>query len=126
VRFALGRAGNAEMKHHFLSAALGGLHRTRVARLAGCFAATRAERMIKLAARKRIAAHLAAGDVLVLATGSPDIYAEVVVKRLGFHHVVATRSRWQAEHIVPGLEGANLRGDAKRAAAAGSDIQIEL
>jgi len=49
----------------------------------------------------------------VMATASLDLYAIALGRRLGFHHVVATRAAWSDDRLVFGLDGANLRGADK-------------
>ena len=77
-----------------------------------------AERFPAMAKRKaveRIQWHRRQGHLLLLATGSLDLYAVAIGDLLGFHQVVATRAAWVDDRIAGGFEGGNLRGEAKLA-----------
>ncbi|RMF10436.1 MAG: HAD-IB family hydrolase [Alphaproteobacteria bacterium] len=60
-----------------------------------------------------IADERARGAVLYLATASYDFYASEFATRLGFDGVVATRSIWTDNRLVPGIDGENCYGAEK-------------
>ncbi|MFC7555797.1 HAD family hydrolase [Pseudoroseomonas wenyumeiae] len=58
--------------------------------------------------------HRQAGDALVLASASLDLYVEPIGRLLGFDAVVSTRVAWTPDGRIAGaLDGDNLRGPAK-------------
>jgi len=62
----------------------------------------------------KIAAHRRAGDVLVLASASVDLYVEKIGRLLGFQHVICTKVRWSADGRLSGkLDGSNCKGEEK-------------
>jgi HAD superfamily hydrolase (TIGR01490 family) len=83
--------------------------------LASSFADKVTQRGSYNAAKAQIAADRADGNMLVLATASPDFYVGEIAARLGFDHVIATRQaksgagEWRAE-----IESANCYGPEKR------------
>lgn len=115
-RFALGRIDNDEAKRWLLAAVAGGCRREDIAAFTSAFVAHRAQAMVKPSALRRIAEHAGRGDVLVMATAGLDIYAEALGATLGFAHVLATKAAWRDGRLVFGLDGPNLKGEAKLAA----------
>ena len=113
VRFGLGLAGNDDVKQRFLHAILGGSRRREIECFTEAFVGPCLRRMAKQAAVDRIAMHARRGHTLILATAGLDLYARALGARLGFHHVVATRAAWNADRLVMGLDGPNLRGAEK-------------
>lgn len=113
ARFALKQIGDDEAKRCLLEAVLGGYQREDIATLTAAFVANRAMGMVKPLARRRIAEHATRGDVLVMATASLDIYAQALGAALGFNHVLATKAAWRDGRLVFGLDGPNLKGEAK-------------
>ena len=65
-----------------------------------------------------ISADRAAGAMLVLATASNQFYVDAIARRLGFHAVLATPSRWDGDWLLWRLGGANCYGVAKDARVA--------
>jgi HAD superfamily hydrolase (TIGR01490 family) len=116
LRFALGRASNDDLKRCLLRAVAGGLDRPSLDTLADRFAEQCCARMVKPAARQRIAWHRSQGHRLILATASLDLTAERIGQRLGFDATLATRAAWHDGRITGELASANLRGDHKLAA----------
>lgn len=116
LRFGMGLAGNDEVKQRFLQAIAGGASRRLIERCTQTFIDPCLTRMARRAAIDRIALHARRGDILVLATAGLDLYAAALGARLGFDHVVATRTAWTADGLLTGLEGPNLRGAEKLAA----------
>ncbi|WP_372623490.1 HAD family hydrolase [Falsiroseomonas sp.] len=114
ARFMLRGIGNDRLKVAFLDAILGGRPRTTLEDLAAAFARRAVEREIKPAALARLERHRRAGDTLLLASASLDLYVQPIARLLGFHAAVATRIAWTADGRVAGtLAGPNLRGEAK-------------
>lgn len=114
ARYHFGRATRGHLKETMLHHWIAGAPRAQVAAWSEAFAARWLESHIRPGAREAIARHRAAGHHLVLATASLDFYARAFAERLGFHHVIATRSVWdQEERLCARLEGENLYGAAK-------------
>jgi phosphatidylglycerophosphatase C len=117
ARFFLRGIRNDQLKEAFLDAILGGRPRERLDELAADFAQHAAEREIKPAALEALRHHRRAGDALLLASASLDLYVGPIAQRLGFDATAATRVAWTPEErIAGGLDGPNLRGEAKLAA----------
>ncbi len=111
---ALGLIDRKRLKDVGLGVAAGGLDRARIAAFAGVFA----ERILACGLRPGAVAtidrHRRAGDRLVLATASLDLYAEPVAAALGIDTVVCTRSSWSAGKLR--IAGGNCYGPVKLAA----------
>ncbi|MGH7094112.1 MAG: HAD family hydrolase [Stellaceae bacterium] len=120
VRFASGSGGREMLKGATLTAVVGGMRRDEAVQLADDFVERRLPRMIKPAALTRIAWHRRRGHRLILATASVDLYAAAIAKRLGFTDAVCTRAVWCNDTVAGGLDGPNLRGEAKLAALRGA------
>jgi HAD superfamily hydrolase (TIGR01490 family) len=115
--FLCGLIGNTRMKVAALRAVCGGAERAEMTNFSEDFADRCMATLLRAQALARIAAHRQAGDLLVLATASPDVYVEALARRLGFDRVVATAVGWTPEgRMTGGLAGDNLRGAAKLAA----------
>lgn len=114
MNYGLRRITNTALKAAFLDAVLGNRERDILRRIAREFAGCCLFREIKPQALRAIERHRQAGDALVLASASLDLYVEPIGMLLGFDAVVSTRMAWTAEGRVAGrLEGQNLRGEAK-------------
>ena len=72
--------------------------------------------MLKSPALDRIAWHRSQGHRLILATASLDIYANALGEALGVDDIVCTRAAYDGDAVSGGLQGGNLRGEAKVAA----------
>lgn len=117
LRYGLRRIDNATLKAAFLDAILGGRDRAVLQALAADFATHSLRREVKPAALEAMQRHRQAGDALVLASASLDLYVAPIGAQLGFDATVATRVAWTAEGRVAGsLDGPNLRGAPKLAA----------
>ncbi len=102
------------LKEFMLSRILGGVERGVVARFAQAFVDQCLERELRPGARAAIAHHKEAGDLLVLATASFDIYVEDLAKQLGFDSFVCTRAEFDPEGRLSGkILGENCYGEAK-------------
>jgi phosphatidylglycerophosphatase C len=112
-----GFLGNDTLKRTALRLVLGGVERAEIERWANRFVESRAAALVRPGALARIAAHRRAGDDLLLATASLDLYALPLAQRLGFARVVCTRAAWSGAGAISGeLAGGNLRGTQKLAA----------
>jgi len=114
ARYHFGRASRRNLKETMLHYWIAGTSRAQIAAWSEGFAQRWLESHIRPGAREAIARHRAAGHHLVLATASLDFYARAFAERLGFHHVIATRSVWDdEERLCARLEGENCYGPAK-------------
>lgn len=114
ARYMLRGIGNDRLKAAYLDAILGGRERGLLDGFAADFAADAVARQMKPAALERLAHHRTAGDVLLLASASLDLYVAPIARLLGFDGAVATRVAWTPDGRVTGaLDGPNLRGSAK-------------
>ena len=89
--------------------------RARVAAAAAAFADQVIADDVFADAIVTFAAARATGQTLVLATASNRYYVDAIAARLGFDAVIATRSRWRGDTLLPGFDGVNCYGEAKRA-----------
>lgn len=88
----------------------------RLERVIESFADRQIATNIMPGARRSIAADLAAGRRLVMATASYRIYAAAIAERLGFGDVIATDTqRDAAGRVIARIDGANCYGDSKLA-----------
>jgi phosphatidylglycerophosphatase C len=116
LQFKCGRLSNETLKCRFLAAVMGGCSRTEVEIYTAGFVEICMTRMVKPAARARIARHRRQGHRLVLASASLDFYVEALATRLGFDDTVCTRAAWVTNAIAGSLAGPNLLGESKLAA----------
>ena len=117
LRYSLRHMTNTALKAAYLDAVLGGRERGILQNIAVEFAERCVHRETKPAALKAIERHQRAGDTLLLASASLDLYVEPIGRQLGFDGVIATRVAWTADGRVSGaLDGSNLRGAPKLAA----------
>ncbi len=116
VAYKTKRIDRAEMKARMLALSIAGASRAQVGAWAGDFVDRWLISHTRPGALAAIARHRAAGDHLVLATASYDFYAAVFAARLGFDHVIATKSVWDAEKLRAAVDGENCYGLAKLAA----------
>ena len=125
-QFKLGKLTNDEIKCAFLSAVMGGCTRSQVEQFTAEFLARRLSRMTKPKAIARIEWHRRKGHKLMLATASLDFYAQEIGRVLGFDVVVSTQAAWHDQRIAGYLQGNNLRGEAKLAAATRALSELEV
>ena len=90
--FKLGYVDNTYVKRRCLKAVLGGFHRNKIEPLTNQFVRHLMKYEIKPAALRRIEHHRTAGDHLVLATASLDLYVQDLGAALGFDHVLSTKA----------------------------------
>lgn len=89
--------------------------RQAVARRATEFAACIVAYGLLPGAVAQLAADRAAGCRLILATASYDFYVEAIAAALGIDAVIATRSTWDGDTLLPRVAGANCYGTGKAA-----------
>lgn len=105
---------NTWLKVTFLKSILGGLSRCTLAEWSEMFAERLLTREIRGDGLRAIEQRRAAGDRLLLATASLDLYVAPLAERLGFDDVICTRVMWdEAERISGGLDGGNCYGAEK-------------
>jgi HAD superfamily hydrolase (TIGR01490 family) len=90
IAYKLGRIDRASLKNRMLALALHGRSREEIQQAAERFVARILETGIRDGSLSVISKHRAAGDTLVLATASIDLYASIFARHLGFDHVVCT------------------------------------
>ena len=88
--------------------------RARVERRAREFAGRTLGGNVFAGALARLDAERAAGRRIVLATASYGFYADAIAARLGIADVVATRSVWDGDRLLPRIDGENCYDTAKR------------
>ncbi|MGA7539380.1 MAG: HAD-IB family hydrolase [Steroidobacteraceae bacterium] len=111
--YALGRLDRGELKSAFIRAALGGCTREELDSWTTVFIDHLLAHGLFPSALAAIAAHLRAGDHLVLLTASPDLYAPAIAHALGFREVICTGVRWDGERLRGTLITPNRRGEEK-------------
>jgi HAD superfamily hydrolase (TIGR01490 family) len=102
-----------QLKQVMMALLLGRMKRSDVERVGGQFADWICAHHVRPGALAAIAAHRAAGDRLVLATASFEFYAAAIARRLAIDDVIATKSVWQGNILLPRVDGENCYGSAK-------------
>lgn len=112
--YALKLRDNSFVKQQFLAAVFGGLSRADMDRAAAIFVERIMATQVRPLALERIRAHRQAGDRVILATASFDVYVDLLAQRLGVDEVVSSRMGWTDDDRVSGhLDGANCYGPEK-------------
>ncbi len=107
-------AARGAVKEAVMDLLHGGRPRARLEEMAARFTAQLLDRLVKPGAARAIADHRAAGTRLLLATASPDLWANPIGQALGFEAVLATRLAWTSDGRFAGrFDGPNLLGEAK-------------
>jgi HAD superfamily hydrolase (TIGR01490 family) len=110
----VGWRDNTWLKTTFLKAIMGGRDRATVEAWTVAFLAGLRRRGLRRRALDAIDRHKAAGDRLVLATASPDLYVVPLGSMLGFDEVICTRTLWGPDGRLTGaLDGGNCYGANK-------------
>ena len=105
---------NTWLKGVFLNLILGGCGRATIARWAEAFCADTLPGMLRAEAADKIAARRAAGDTIVIATASPDLYMTELAGKLGVDDFISTRAEWDSNDRLTGrLAGGNCYGAEK-------------
>lgn len=111
---ALGGAHRDRAKAAFLGGVLAGVPRARLADAAESYADHVVARSLRPDVRARVDWHHRQGHELVLVSASPELYVAPIGRRLGFHHVLATRLEVDPDDRFTGrLLGVNCRGPEK-------------
>lgn len=105
----------AWLKEQFLLAFIGGEPRAKVEAWASDFAERLALWGLREGGVTQLREHLRAGDRVLLASASFDIYVNDLGRRLGLDEIVASRIRWDGFDRVYGLDGANCKAHEKLA-----------
>lgn len=114
LNYGMRRMTNTALKIAYIDAVIGNRERASLQRVAREFAARCLFREIKPEALRAMERHRQAGDALLLASASLDLYVEPIGRLLGFDAVVSTKVAWTEEGRIAGaLAGQNLRGEAK-------------
>jgi len=109
-----GLRDNTWLKRVFLRAIAGGATRADLSSMARDFSAQTLQTQIYPDARACVERHVAAGDRLVLASASFDLYVPLIGAALGFEHVLCTRAAWGSDDRLSGdIEGHNCYGPHK-------------
>ncbi len=111
---AMGRRDRTWLKTRFLRLVLAGVPNETMERRVGGFVAGLVRGGLRAGALAQVEAHRAAGDTIVLATASPDVYATTVADRLGIETVLCTvteRDEWR--RLTGALVGSNCHGPEK-------------
>ncbi|MGH8288739.1 MAG: HAD-IB family hydrolase [Steroidobacteraceae bacterium] len=110
---ALGRIDRGQLKSVFIRAALGGCRREELEAWTATFVDRLVAHGLFPQAVSAIGAHARAGDHLVLLTASPDLYAPVIGRALGFEEAICTGVGWAGERLRGSLTTPNRRGEEK-------------
>lgn len=101
------------IKQAVLKAFLGGAPRGDVAAWAEVYAERLAAHELRPGSVAALREHQEAGDRVVLATASFDIYVRPLATRLGIDEVLGSRIAWNAADRVAGIDGENCRDHEK-------------
>lgn len=101
------------VKQTFLRAFIGGESRARLEEWAQTFAQQVLAKAMREPGLKRLRAHQDAGDRVVLASASFDIYVEKVAAGLHIDEVIASNLRWNEQNRMAGIDGKNCRDGEK-------------
>jgi phosphatidylglycerophosphatase C len=114
IRNKLGQISDGELKRCFLSAVFSTMQPTNIKKISTDLANETIRSSLRRLALEKIEAHRIAGDRLILATASLDIYANEIAKKLKFHDVIATKCSTNAHGGLSGeLDGPNLKSECK-------------
>jgi len=117
--YAAGLLDRGRLKGGILHLLFAGLPRAAVAPVAQGFAAHVLARRLFAAGLDELRSHLAAGDLVVLLSASPDLYVPEIGRLLGVHETHCTQVRWHAGNLDGRLDGPNRRGPEKTRVLAG-------
>jgi HAD superfamily hydrolase (TIGR01490 family) len=113
VRYALGRADRGELKGRLVRALLGSLGPRDIESWNDAYLPGLLQRGMFAAALERVAAHRAAGDVLVLMSASVDLYVPEIGRRLGFDATICSGVAWEHGRVAGRLSTPNRRDEEK-------------
>ncbi|WP_348767034.1 HAD-IB family hydrolase [uncultured Salinisphaera sp.] len=101
------------VKTQVLRSFVGGQPRERVQAWADRFVDELLEDAMREQGMAQLRAHQDAGDRVILASASFDIYVARLAEKLHINEVLATRVAWNARDRVAGMDGENCRDDEK-------------
>lgn len=101
------------VKQSFLTAFVGGERKSDLDAWAKIFADKILTKAMREPGLKRLHAHQDAGDRVVLASASFDIYVELIGKHLGIDEIIASNLRWDEQQRLRGINGENCRHEEK-------------
>lgn len=111
---ALSLISREAAKEALLRLSIVGRSRTEVESLAQAFASRVVGAGCHSRVLKALTHHRMHGACVILATEAIDFYAEILGRRLGFDHVIATRSSWTPnDRLRPQILGKDCHGKAK-------------
>jgi phosphatidylglycerophosphatase C len=113
IGFLLGLVGRGALKSALIRAAFGGVSRQELERWNQLYVPRLLADGLFPQALQAIAAHRAAGDLLILMSASPDLYVPEVGRRLGFAHTICTGVLWRDDRLDGHLTTLNRRGEEK-------------
>lgn len=101
------------VKRCFLVSFLGGLRRDALQPWAHAYAQRVVQNELRPRSLAQLQAHQSAGDRVILATASFDIYILALAEQLGIHEVIASRVAWDERNRLCGITGDNCRDQEK-------------
>lgn len=101
------------IKQAVLRAFVGGAPHTGIAAWGESYAARVADKGLRPGCLAALRDHLAAGDRVLLATASFDVYVAPLARRLGIEEVICSRLAWDGAGRVAGIDGGNCRDREK-------------
>lgn len=101
------------VKERVLQAFMGGAKRARVEDWADTFTARLCEDALRDHGLRRLREHQDAGDRVILASASFDVYVQRIAELLGIDEVLASRVDWGDNGRLRGIDGANCRDHEK-------------
>lgn len=107
------RDTRGRVKQAVLRAFLGGAPRAGVAAWGEAYAERVMAEGLRPGCLAALRKHQAAGERVLLATASFDVYVEPLARRLGIEEVVCSRIAWDAAGRVTGIDGGNCRDHEK-------------
>ena len=113
LAFLLRLSDHGRLKARFMNAALGGRTRSELDAWTHEFTPRLLANGTFARARALIEEHRRAGDRLILLSASPDLYAPVIGRALGFDEVISTGVRWNGNRFDGALTTPNRRGEEK-------------
>lgn len=114
IRNKLGQISNGDLKRGFLSAIFSTIEPSNIKKISRALANETICNNLRRLALEKIKAHRIAGDRLILATASLDVYASEIAKILKFDDVIATRCSTNIHGGLSGeLDGPNLKSEQK-------------
>ncbi|MDX2224580.1 MAG: HAD-IB family hydrolase, partial [Rhodospirillaceae bacterium] len=114
VAYKLKQLSRKELKEVMLRRIVAGVPAADIADAVAAFVSAWIPGRCRPGALQAIAAHREAGDLVMLATASNDLYVRAIADKLGADQVVATATELAADGTVTGrIPGENCYGEAK-------------